>query len=171
MRRADRRFDRSNPTVAKGDGERRPGFRAAGIAASRLAIPIISKRGGGILIRLKSEWAVIAGHDWAQATWPCALARDGVLKLRAGLAAAVEVQHRAPVLIDRINSFFGRTVITRLTLVQGPLPLSPPSAMRVPRPLAPAEAKALDDRLAGITDPELRDALTRLGRAVIGEAS
>src|SRR5437762_7077608 len=111
MGRADRGFDRSDPTGAKGDSERRPGFRAAGVAASRLAIPIINKRGGGILVRLKSEWAVIVGHDWAHATWPCALGRDGVLKLRAGLGVAIEVQHRAPVLIDRINSFFGRTVI------------------------------------------------------------
>jgi hypothetical protein len=171
MGRADRRFETSDPAGAKGDNERRPGFRAAGMAASRLAIPIISKRRGGILVRLKSEWAVIVGRDWAHATWPCALGRDGVLKLRAGLGAAVEVQHRAPMLIDRINSFLGRTVITRLTLVQGPLPLSSPRASRIPRPLAPAEARALDERLCDIADPELRDALARLGRAVIGEES
>src|SRR5215831_4652587 len=105
MGRADRRFERGT------QDERRPGFRAAGVAASRLAIPIINKRGGGILVRLKSEWAVIAGDDWGHATWPCTLGRDGILKLRAGLAAAVEVQHRAPVLIDRINGFFGRAVV------------------------------------------------------------
>jgi hypothetical protein len=163
MGRADRRFESGT------QDENRPGFRAAGVAASRLAIPIISKRGGGILVRLKSEWAVIVGHDWAHATWPCALGRDSVLKLRAGLGAAVEVQYRAPMLIDRINSFLGRTVITRLTLVQGPLPLSSPRSGRVPRPLAPAEARALDERLCNIADPELRDALARLGRAVIGE--
>src|SRR5690242_19000295 len=110
MGRADRWFEPSDPTGARGAGERRGGFRAAGVAASRLAIPIIIKRGGGILVRLKSEWPVIVGHDWAHATWPCALGRDGVLKLRAGLAAAVEVQYRAPMLIHRINSFFGRDV-------------------------------------------------------------
>jgi hypothetical protein len=34
--------------------------------------------------------------------------------------------------------------------------------------LAPGEVKALHERLSEITDPELRDALARLGRAVIG---
>ena len=27
--------------------------------------PIITKRGGGILVRLKAEWAAIVGVDWA----------------------------------------------------------------------------------------------------------
>jgi len=36
------------------------------------------------------------------------------------------------------------------------------------RPLAPGEIKALDKRLFDVTEPELRDALARLGKAVIG---
>ena len=39
-------------------------------------------------------------------------------------AAALELQHRAPLLIERVNLFFGRPAVTRLILVQGPLPLS-----------------------------------------------
>jgi hypothetical protein len=144
------------------------GFRAVGAAASKLATPIIAKRGGGILVRLKAEWGVIIGPDWAAVTWPTALGRDGILKLRTASASALEVQHRAPLLIERINLFFGRQVITRLALVQGPLPLASPPAGPLIRALAPGEARALDQRLVEIADPELRDALARLGRAVIG---
>jgi hypothetical protein len=149
--------------------ERRQGFRAVGVAASRLAAPIVAKRGGGILVRLKSEWAPIAGPEWGAVTWPTALGRDGVLKLRAASGAALELQHRAPLLIERINVFFGRPIITRLALVQGPLPLALPPSRPLLRPLAAGEVQALDERLAEVVDPELRAALARLGRAVIGE--
>jgi hypothetical protein len=151
--------------------ERHQGFRAVGIAVSKLAAPVVAKRGGGILVRLKAEWAAIIGADWAAVTWPSALGRDGVLKLRAASTAALELQHRAPLLIERINLFFGRSVITRLALVQGPLPLdSPPSDAIVPK-LAAGEVAALGERLSGIADPELRAALDRLGHAVTGGRS
>ena len=150
------------------ESERRHGFRAVGAAVSKLAAPIVAKRGGGILLRLKAEWGAIIGPDWGAVTWPTALGRDGVLKLHTASGAALELQHRSPLLIERINLFFGRQVITRLALVQGPLPLASPLGGPLLRPLAPGEVKALHERLSDITDPELRDALGRLGRAVIG---
>ena len=100
------------------------GFRAVGVAVSKLAAPIITRRGGGILVRLKADWAAIVGQDWAEVSWPTALGRDGVLRLRATSGAALDLQHRAPLMIERINLFFGRSVVTRLALVQGPLPLA-----------------------------------------------
>jgi hypothetical protein len=156
----------SLPAPAR-ESERHQGFRAVGIAVSKLAVPIVAKRGGAILVRLKADWTAIIGADWASLTWPSALGRDGVLKLRAASTAALELQHRAPLLIERINLFFGRSVVTRLALVQGPLPFdSPPSDATVPR-FAAGEIAALDEQLSGIADPELRAALGRLGYAVI----
>jgi hypothetical protein len=146
----------------------RGGFRAVGVAASKLAAPIVARRGGGILVRLKAEWGAIVGSDWAEVAWPTALGRDGVLRLRAASGAALDLQHRAPLMIERINLFFGRPVITRLALVQGPLPLPPTPSRPTIRPLAPAEATALDEQLREVLDPELRAALARLGRAVSG---
>jgi hypothetical protein len=149
-------------------GFRAAGFWAVGAAASKLAAPIIAKRGGGILVRLKAEWEAIIGPDWAVVTWPTALARNGVLKLRAASAVALELQHRAPLLIERINLFLGRQVITRLALMQGPLPLAPPPTGPLLRALSLSEANALNQRLVEIADPQLRAALARLGSAVIG---
>ena len=126
------------------------------------------KRGGGILVRLKAEWAAIVGPDWAEVTWPAALGRDGVLKLRAAPGAALELQHRAPLLIERINLFFGRAVVTRLALVQGPLPLAPAPAGPSSRRCRRARRRRSIERLSEIADPELRAALARLGRAVSG---
>jgi hypothetical protein len=144
----------------------RGGVRAVGVAVSKLAAPIVAKRGGGVLGRLKAEWAAIVGPDWAEAAWPIALGRDGVLKLRAASNAALELQHRAPLMIERVNLFLGRPVVTRLTLVQGPLPLAAAKGLPCLRPLGPNEEEALDKRLAGVADPNLRNALAKLGRAV-----
>jgi hypothetical protein len=165
-RQPSRRQHGSRPP--DGVSELRGGFRAVGVAASKLAAPIVARRGGGILVRLKADWAAIVGADWAAVTWPTGLGRDGVLKLRAASGHALELQHRAPLLIERINVFFGRPVITRLALVQGPLPLPPLPSRPSFRTLSPSEVTALDTQLAEVADPELRAALARLGRAVIG---
>ena len=140
---------------------------ARGIAAARIAAPIVARRGGGVLGRLKAEWAAVVGAELAAATWPEALGRDGALKLRVASGVALELQHRAPLVIERINLFFGREAVARLVLVQGPLPLAGAARRRWPEPLAAEEAKALDHRLADIADPELRAALARLGRLVL----
>jgi hypothetical protein len=144
------------------------GFRAVGVAVSKLTVPIVARRGDGVLVRLKAEWAAIVGPDWAEVSWPSALGRDGVLKLRAAPGAALELQHRAPLIIERINLFFGRAAVTRLALVQGPLPLASGATRPVIPPMPEGEGKALDRRLSEIVDPDLRAALAQLGRAVSG---
>jgi hypothetical protein len=149
---------------------RQGGLRAAGIVAARLAAPIVARRGGGVLGRLKAEWAAVVGAELAAATWPEALGRDGALKLRVASSIALDLQHRAPLVIERINLFFGHAVVTRLVLVQGPLPLAAPPAAALPAPLAAEAARALDSRLGDIADPELRAALARLGRLVLAGA-
>ena len=153
------------------ESERHQGFRAVGVTVSKLTAPIVARRGGGILVRLTAEWAAIVGADWAAVAWPSALGRGGVLKLRAASTAALELQHRATLLIERINVFFGRPVVTRLVLVQGPLPFdSPPSDLPLPTAVA-EEAAALDERLSSITDLQLRAALSQFGRVVSGGRS
>ena len=151
--------------------ERRQRFQALGVAVSKLAAPIIAKRGGAVLVRLKAEWAAIIGAEWAALTWPHSLGRDGALKLRVAPSAALELQHRTPPLIERINLFFGRSVVSRLSLVQGPLPLDSPVRDPVIPMLAAGEVEVLAERLSGIADPELRAALGRLGHAVISGRS
>jgi hypothetical protein len=157
-----------NLTGPERASERGHGFCAIGVTVSKLGAPIVGKRGGGLLVRLKSDWPAIVGTDWAAVSWPTAVSRDGCLKLRATPAAALELQHRAPLLIERVNVFLGHPAVTRLILVQGPLPLPAASShSSPPAPLARREAAALDEQISNIADPELRTALARLGRAVI----
>jgi hypothetical protein len=158
------------PAGSPREGERRQGFQALGAAISKIATPIVAARGGGILVRLQAEWAAIAGPECAEVAWPSALGRDGVLKLRTPSGAALELQHRAPLLIERINLFFGRSVVTRLAFVQGALPRAPLKVGPWLNPLTEREQTALEEKLSRIADSGLRDALARLGSAVSGRA-
>ena len=169
MGRKRREDEAARIAGAPAESERRPGLRAAGVAASRVAAPIVARRGGGVLGRLKAEWTAVVGAELAAQTWPEAFGRDGALKLRVASHLALDLQHRTPLVIERINLFLGRAAITRLVLVQGPLPLAAPPATAMPIPLAAGEAAALDIRLGDIADPELRAALAWLGRLVLAD--
>jgi len=144
-------------------------MRAAGVAAARIAGPIVARGSGGMLSRLKAEWSAAAGADFAAASWPEALGRDGALKLRVEPSQALELQHRAPLLIERINGFFGRGVVARLVLVQARRAGASRPAAVPSEPLGAADAKALDTRLGDIADPELQTALRGLGRLVLSK--
>ena len=144
-------------------------MRPVGSAASRVAAPVVARHGGGVLSRLKAEWAAIIGPELAAVTWPETLGRDGALRLRVASILALELQHRAPLVVERINRFFGRDAVARLVLVQGPLPLAATPAPAAQTPLAAEDAQALDRRLDDIADPELRAALARLGRLVLAD--
>jgi hypothetical protein len=153
-------------------GERRSGLRPIGEAAWRVAAPIVAGGGGGVLARLKVEWSAVVGAELAARTWPQKLGRDGALKLLVVPGFALDLQHRAPLVIDRINLFFGRTAVARLVLIQGSLPLAG-SAPAGPGSRAPAahpsgRDQGILDSLSGIDDPELRDALAGLGELVRG---
>jgi hypothetical protein len=153
--------------------KRRGRMRALAGEVARIAAPVLGKRGFGSA-QLVTEWSAVVGAEWADKITPERLAfppgerRDGTLRVRVASGCAPEIQHCAPQLLERINGFFGYGAVARLVLVQGPplRPVRPPP--RPPRRLDPGDRDALDRRLAGIDDPVLRDALRRLGEAVIG---
>ncbi len=98
-----------------------------------------------------------------------ALARDGAtLVLRVDGARALEVQHRAGQIIDRINAFFGYRAVTELRILQAPVSVNPLGAARALRPrkerIAPPGMAEAD--LSFVRNRELRQALERLRRGM-----
>jgi hypothetical protein len=89
------------------------------------------------------------------------------LVLRVDGAFALEAQHAAAVIVERVNAHLGWRCVDKVAFRQGPLVAAPPPRP-APPPSAAAEARA--GALAqGIEDEELRRALTRLGaRAIDG---
>ncbi len=87
----------------------------------------------------------------------------GTLILRVEGPAAVEIQHLANVICERVNGFLGWRAVARIALRRAPLR----NAVRRPVPAAdPAAAGRLAASLPEIADDDLRQALARLGAAV-----
>jgi hypothetical protein len=159
------------PDDREGRGKRRGSFRAIGAELPKIARPILGKRGIGEA-QLLLYWEAIVGPELADEARPERLAfqrgerSHGTLRLRVSPAAALELQHQAPIIIERVNAFLGYPAVGRLSYIQVPLK---PSRARppAPRPLRADEQKALADKVSGIQDEALREALERLGAAVL----
>ncbi|MCB9946976.1 MAG: DUF721 domain-containing protein [Rhodospirillaceae bacterium] len=126
------------------------------------------------LAALLAQWPLIAGPELAAKAVPqrMAPARPGTdggeLTLRVDPADALELQHEGPRLIERLNGHFGFRAVGRIRLVPGRI--SRPRAATPVRPLTAEQEARLDATLAGIDQPELRERLDALGRAVLGSS-
>lgn len=147
----------------------------AGKALSSVIRDLDQKYGRGVQA-LEPRWAEIVGEQDARITRPIKLTRGrgtsgGVLELRVPGAAALLVQHKSADILARVNLFLGAGTVERLRITQGPIrPLSSVSVARpVPPPPLPAAVEAeLKASLEQSPEP-IREALLRLGRAVLGE--
>ena len=149
--------------------DRRGGLKALSATLPRVATRALGRRGfaEGDLVH---RWDSIVGREMAAHCLPVRLAsakRGGgaTLTLRVEPGFALELQHLEPLLIERINGFFGYRAVGAITLRQGPLGRGPARTKVPPRPLSPEEESALKKRLEDIDDDDLRDALARLGRS------
>lgn len=129
----------------------------------------IYRRRGFASAGVVNNWSAIVGEELARHSMPERLGGDGTLRLRVDGPLATDLQHMEPQILERIASYFGYRAVTRLALLQGPLPSRPADpGERAARALDSDEEAALRANLAGTDDPDLRAALERLGRAVIG---
>lgn len=150
-------------------------------AANRLIDPVLAKK-AGISTALIGSWDEIAGANFADCTrpekitWPrrnseitgeSSGVEPGVLTIACEGARALFLTHAQGELIQRINGFFGYPAIRQIRIVQKPV--TPVQKHRPrPRPLSPAEAARLSGMTGEIENENLKAALEKLGRAVIG---
>ena len=141
--------------------------------------PLLAKQGFGesdIIL----NWEEIAGERLGAVTepmklqWPSrgpkrspdAPAEPATLVLRVEGAFAIEVQHLAAILCERINGRLGWRCVGKIAMRQGPVERRIKRPRRTPPP--PAEAVAAARKLSeGVADDGLREALTRLGARVL----
>jgi len=136
------------------------GPRAVGALVPALVKPAFNKRAPATA-QVLADWEAIVGPAIAAVSVPRKLF-SGTLAIACSGPLALELQHLAPQLMERINRHLGRIAVTRLRFVQD----APPArvAPRPPRPAAVAQARAA---VAGMPEGDLRDALEALGRAVL----
>ena len=84
-----------------------------------------SRRRGLAEVGVLTDWPSIVGADLAARCQPVKLTgsgeRGGTLHVHVAGAAALELQHSEPQLLERINGYFGYRAVARLRLIQAPL--------------------------------------------------
>jgi hypothetical protein len=131
------------------------------------------RRQGFASAELVTRWTEIAGAEIAACSEPIKIQwtrpaegeerEPGTLVLRVEGPAAIEIQHLASVILERVNRFLGWRAVARLALRQAPLRHD---ARKAARRLDPAAAARVAATLTNIGDDDLKQALGRLGAAI-----
>ena len=123
------------------------------------------KRFGFVQSAIVSRWAEIVGERYARVSspesirFPTGRKSAGVLTLLVEGAHSPLLQHLSPLIIERVNLFFGYEAVNRVVFRQGRLPA--PRAEPARPQLRPVP-KELGEGLRQIADPELRACLESL---------
>jgi hypothetical protein len=129
------------------------------------------KRFGFVQSAVVSRWREIVGERYGQVSspesikFPAGKKSGGTLTLLVEGAHAPLMQHLTPLIIERVNRFFGYSAVARIAFRQGA------AARPAPRPVRPAPAavpQELGEGLRQIADPELRACLTSLAAQLTG---
>jgi hypothetical protein len=155
--------------------------RRNSLSALASNVPALTKlalgRKGFAEASLIGEWATIVGADIARLCIPVKMrlprakkdekpavgsvpanVAGGTLTLRASPSASLEVQHLKPRILERIQRYFGYPLITELKIEIGDRKKAANPRRPLLSPLGPTD-------LSHVKDPEIREALARLGEA------
>lgn len=98
-----------------------------GALVSRVTRPLFKKGGVG-LGSIIMDWDQIVGPRYSQYSQPEKLTfsgmgrHQGILKVRVHGPAALSLQYEEPLILERINRYFGYEAVKKMILFQGPLP-------------------------------------------------
>jgi len=154
--------------VEKEDSPRSCRPRAAGELVGAAGDPSF-RRFGFVQGSIVSRWAEIVGDRYSKVSspesirFPTGRKAGGVLTLLVDGAHAPLIQHLTPMIVERVNRFFGHAAINRIVFKQG-RPPAPPA--RPERPQLRPVPKELGEGLREIADPELRACLESLAAQI-----
>ena len=156
---------------AKAPGHERPRggrARSAGELVGEVG-GLAFKRFGFVQSSIVSRWPEIVGPRYAKVSSPESIRfphgrkSGGILTLLVQGAHAPLMQHLAPLIIERVNRFFGYAAIAKVGYRQG-APLPQPTAPKRPE-LRPVP-REIGEGLREIADPELRACLESLAASL-----
>jgi hypothetical protein len=127
------------------------------------------RRFGFVQSAIVSRWGEIVGERYAKAScpesikFPAGKKAGGVMTLLVDGAHAPLIQHLTPMIVERVNRFFGYAAINRIVFKQGKIPAP---AARPQRPQLRPVPKELGEGLREIAEPELRACLESLAAQI-----
>jgi hypothetical protein len=151
-----------------GRGEAPPVRHVYGPRAVSALLPAVTRaafrKHGPALGSLISDWPVVVGPAIAALTEPVKLAQ-GTLTIACTGPAALELQHVAPQILERVNAHLAGGAAKRLRIVQRAIGQAPNPA---PPPVVPQRARrAAQAAVDKLPEGPVREALRLLGEAVL----
>lgn len=153
-----------------GEAPRQGRSRAAGELVREIG-GVAFRRFGFFQSAIVSRWSEIVGERYAKVSSPESIRFPAGRKSGGALTLLVEgahgplLQHLSPLIIERVNRFFGHQAIDRVIFRQG----RPLAKKADPvRPKAGPVPKELGEGLRQIADPELRAVLESLATKIAG---
>ena len=141
-----------------------PILRRQGFGQSCLVLfwdEIVGEKLAAMSQPVKVQWPA-SKRDWAADNGSA----PATLIVRVETGFALELQHLAPIVIERVNAHFGWRCISRLLLKQGPIAAPLPARHGV-RPLDKDAETAAETIVGNGVDEPLRQALVRLGACAL----
>ncbi len=135
---------------------------------------IAFRRFGFVQSSIVTRWKEIVGERYARCSspesirFPYGKRADGTLTIMTSGAHAPMMQHVAPVIMEKVNQFFGYSAVTKIVFRQGEIERKAPPA--TPTAMLSVEPVDLGDSLRTVADPELRAVLESLARGVAAQA-
>lgn len=166
--------------MTKGKGSQSGGDRPRGGRAKSVSemLPDVGRaafrRFGFVQSSVVSRWDEIVGQKYAGVTAPESIRfpqgkrEQGTLNIVVSSAYAPMIQHVEPVIMERVNRFFGYPAVSRVIIKQGEIVKVAPTR---PKPELVAVPTELGDSLRTIADPELKAVLESLARGVATQAA
>jgi hypothetical protein len=118
------------------------------------------------------DWAKIVGPELAAHCCPDRLAfqkgkqGQATLYLKVEPAFSLMVEYSHPLILDKINSYFGYQAVSRLQIIQTPLPKPTVKAEKPVLSLSEAETKEITHLTEDLPAGDLQDTLKGLGKSL-----
>ena len=148
------------------------GPRALAAFLPKVAEPALRKRGFSAAEFL-THWPEILGPALARECIPERLnypknnRAECILFIRASGSAALEIQHQGPIILERINTYFGFKAVTKISIIQSQSHAKPKNQpKKIKKLISKRRSLEIDADLAKIKTKGLNQALKRLGRTI-----
>tara|TARA_R110000787_G_scaffold43688_2_gene107031 strand:+ start:13854 stop:14363 length:510 start_codon:yes stop_codon:yes gene_type:complete len=150
-------------------------------AGPRAIASLVGKSSRAALVRrgfaqadILTHWPTIVGPNLANCSSPEKLNysrqknSEATLRIRVAPGWAPEFQHFEPLIIERINSFFGYRAIAKLQLIQAPI--KRPEAKRERRtvPLSDVQKEWVKETIKNVSDTALKNRLEAVATSMLG---
>ena len=154
--------------------------KAKAVAGPRAISGLIGKSSKAALIKrgfaqadILTNWAAIVGPNLANFSSPEKFSyarqsnKEATLRIRVAPGWAPEFQHFEPLVIERINSFFGYRAVARLQLIQAPVKKPEVRKSPPPLPLTEPQKDWIEAILSDISEPVLKKRLESVATSML----